>query len=137
MVLKLPPLPITPSRSEDQESAAVSAALSSSASVTLPAKLTLAPKVKFDPFAGDEIVTTGTAPVALTVIVMAALSLNPPESVTDAVIICVPTLSVEIEKLPPFPMTPSRSELQLRAAVSVALLSSASVAEPVKEMEAA
>ena len=53
-----------------------------------------------------------------------------PESVTDAVIVCVPTLNVLVEKLAPDPIGPSRSDDQERRALMFP--SSASMAVPVK-----
>ena len=67
---------------------------------------------------------------AETVTVMEALFVLPPESVTDAVIVCVPLVNVR-EKLPPVPIVPSRLEVQTSFAVRSP--SSGSDAEPEKE----
>ena len=58
---------------------------------------------------------------------------NPPLSVTEAVMICVPTGSVA-DMDPPVPIEPP-SDVQARAAAKVILSSSVSVTEPVKLIE--
>ena len=55
---------------------------------------------------------------APTVMETLALTTFPPESVTDAVIVWTPPLSV-LEKLPPVPIWPSLLEVQIREAVRV------------------
>ena len=54
----------------------------------------------------------------------------PPESLTEAVIVCVPTLRTN-EGFPPEPIPPSMLEFQLR--LPVRSPSSVSLAEPVNE----
>src|SRR5688572_17168151 len=66
----------------------------------------------------------------LTAIVMDADPERPPESVTDAVMVCEPTVSALVEKVPPEPIAPSRLDTHERLAVR--LPSSVSVAVPVK-----
>ena len=63
---------------------------------------------------------------AVTVIVMNADPDSPPESVTDAVIVCEPTVSALVETVPPDPIAPSRFELH--EMLPVTLPSSVSVA---------
>ena len=47
------------------------------------------------------IVTVGGVLGGVTVTVMLAASVKPPESVTEAVIVCVPTDRLEVENEPP------------------------------------
>jgi len=56
------------------------------------------------------LLTVGAVLVAtgLTVNVMEADPRSPPESVTDAVMVCVPIVSPLVEIVPPDPITPSR-----------------------------
>ncbi len=69
---------------------------------------------------------------ASTTTVMEALPVSPPESVTEAVIVCVPSLSTALKE-PPVPICPSRLEVQTR--LLVRLPSSASAAAPEKLIE--
>lgn len=64
-----------------------------------------------------------------TVIVMLSDPVRPPESVTEAVIVCVPT-ERPVKKAPPEPITPLMLEVQTRLAFR--LPSSASLAVPEK-----
>lgn len=77
---------------------------------------------------------TITVPLAAgwTTTVMEALPVRPPESLKEAVMVCVPTLSTALKE-PPVPISPSRLEVQAR--LPVRSPSSASVAVPVKLME--
>ncbi|MBK7518547.1 MAG: hypothetical protein IPI75_00010 [Gammaproteobacteria bacterium] len=59
-----------------------------------------------------------------------SLAVAPLESVTEAVIVCVPALRAVVLKAAPEPITPSRLELQLSDAAR--LPSSVSVAVPPK-----
>ena len=68
-----------------------------------------------------------------TVMVIWSSPVPPPESVAEAVIVCVPRLSVEVLKLAPEPIAPSMLEVQLSEALM--LPSSGSMAAPVKLME--
>src|SRR5687768_9743724 len=68
-----------------------------------------------------------------TVTEMAADAGAPPASVTEAVIVWVPSESALVEMEPPIPSAPSR--LELHASVAVRDPSSASLAEPVNVME--
>lgn len=78
-------------------------------------------------------VTSAGGGDALTVTETDALPVKPPLSVTDAVIVCVPTLSVR-EKLPPVPICPSRLDVHTRLAVRFP--SCVSLAEPENEIVA-
>ena len=73
--------------------------------------------------------TNGTGGVLIVTVIM-SLSESPPASVTDAVIVCVPTLSVDVEKPAPEPMLPSRSDDHDR--LTLISPSSVSFAVPVK-----
>jgi hypothetical protein len=81
--------------------------------------------------ARDATVTVWFA-IGPTVTVIEALPVRPPESVTEAVMVCVPSLSTALKE-PPVPIWPSRLEVQTR--LLVRLPSSVSVAEPEKLME--
>ena len=124
-VLKDPPEPMAPSRSEVHAMLAVRSP--SSASLAEPVNVTLSPVLNPAPSTGAVIVTLGAA---LTVMVMASLSWSPPASVTLAVMTWVPADSAAVEKEPPLPMAPSRSDVH--AMLAVRSPSSASLAEPVK-----
>ncbi len=68
----------------------------------------------------------------VTVILGGVTGLKPPLSVTVAVIVCTPTLSVPEPKISPDPITPSRLDNQLRFALRAP--SYASLALPLKVM---
>ena len=87
----------------------------------------------YSDFAAEYIAATTSVGVAPTVTVTESLPGSPPESVTEAVIMWVPSLRVA-EKLPPVPIGPTKSEVQLRLPVRVP--SSVSVAVPAKLMVA-
>jgi hypothetical protein len=127
LLLNEPPAPIVPSILDVQLSDPVS--VPSSVSVALPAKLMLAPSGKLEPSLGDEIATDGESLV--TVILIASEPGNPPESVTEAVIVWVPADRLVLNE-PPAPIVPSILDVQLSEPVSVP--SSRSVALPVKPM---
>ena len=128
VVLNDPPEPILPSMLDDQLSDAVS--VPSSVSVAEPAKLMLSPTPKLEPVGGDEIVTDGESLVMMTLIVSEPD--NNSESVTEAVIVCVPTDKLLVLNEPPEPIPPSRFDVHAIAAVSATSSSSASVALPTK-----
>ena len=73
------------------------------------------------------IVKPGGTTTSTVTVIMADPS-KPPESVTDAVTVWVPTLSV-VEKLPPLPIAPSRFETQDRPAVRSPFSASSAVPE--------
>lgn len=89
------------------------------------------------PFAGELIATVGgvLSGIMSGVIVTVVLpeSVRPPESATDAVIMCVPTDKLEEENVPPEPIGPSMLEIQTR--LPLRLPSSESLAVPVKVIE--
>ena len=119
------PVPIAPSRSEDHDRLA--AISPSSVSMALPVNVIKLPAVNEAPSTGAVIATTGAV---LTVTVIQEEPKTPPLSVTDAVIVWVPTERVAIEKEPPVPIAPSRSEDHDRLAEISP--SSVSMALPVK-----
>ena len=125
---KEPPVPMAPSREEVQARLAVRSP--SSASVAVPAKLMLVPSANVLPSSGAVMVTVGDV-FELTVTVIESLPAKPPESVTKAVIVWVPTERTA-EKEPPVPMAPSRDDVQVRLPVRTP--SSGSVAVPAKRM---
>jgi hypothetical protein len=89
----------------------------------------LAPSGKLEPSLGVEITTDGESLV--TVILIASEPGNPPESVTEAVIVWVPVDRLVLNE-PPAPIVPSILDVQLSDPVSVP--SSKSVALPAKSM---
>ena len=124
------PEPIMPSMLEVQ--VRLPLRFPSSASAAVPEKLTNATGEWLLPFVGTVIVTTGAVLVIVTV--MLSVPDRPPESVTVVVIVCLPTDRLEMEKEPPEPIEPSRSELQVILAARSP--SSRSVAVPMKFTEA-
>src|SRR5436309_16102307 len=91
-------------------------------------------EVRLAPLPGLLIDTTGGVfGLGPTVTVTVAEPALPAESVTRAIMLCVPLLSA-FWKLPPLPICPSRSEVQTRVAVK--LPSSWSEAEPEKRIAA-
>ena len=62
---------------------------------------------------------------------MEALPVRPPESATEAVMTCVPSLNTALKE-PPVPICPARLDVQTRLLVRSP--SSASIAEPEKMM---
>ena len=84
---------------------------SSSVSLPLPLNVTASPSSELEPFAGAVIVTVGAVFAASTVMLIWAEPLRLPLSVTDAVIVCVPTDSVDTPNVAPLPIAPSRFEL--------------------------
>jgi hypothetical protein len=68
----------------------------------------------------------GAVLAAVTAIVIDADPGSPPESVTDAVMVCEPAVSALVENVPPDPIAPSR--LDTHEMLPVRLPSSASVA---------
>jgi hypothetical protein len=112
-VEKNPPEPIEPSRFELQARLLVK--LPSSKSLAQPWKFKVATEVYVLPSAGEVIVTVGGVLNPPTVIVILSESGNPPESLTEAVIVCVPT-ERPVEKEPPEPIEPSMLEVQTRLA---------------------
>ena len=122
-----PVLPMLPSISEFQDRFAVMSP--SSKSLAVPTKVMLVPSMTLDELAGAVMDTVGAA---FTVTVMASDPAKLPLSVTEAVMVWVPTVRVLIENEPVLPMLPSMSELQDKfAAMSP---SSVSLAEPTKAM---
>ena len=116
LVAKLAPVPMTPSRLDDQDKLAPR--VPSAVSVAVPAKAIEVPPTNDDPLAGAVIVTVGG--VFGTAVTVTLIELEPmacPESVTDAVIVCVPTPRVLVEKLAPVPIGPSRLDNQARLAL--------------------
>ena len=81
------------------------------------------------PFAGEVIAAVGEVLGSSIVTVTLSELVRPPESVTEAVIVCVPTERT-VENAPPEPIGPSRLEFQVR--LLVRLPSSASLAVPEK-----
>src|SRR5688572_15750208 len=71
----------------------------------------------------------GAVLAAVTAIVIDADPGSPPESVTDAVMVCEPAVRVLVENVAPEPITPSRLDVHDR--LFVRLPSSVSVAVPV------
>ena len=130
VVANPPPLPMVPSRLDVHARLAVM--VPSSASVAIPAKLMLVPSTTDVPEGGAVIVTVGAVltGTAVTVTLMASVPGRLPLSVTDAVMVWVPTDNVVVTKAPPVPRVPSRLEVQTRLAVKIP--SSASVAVPAK-----
>ena len=125
---KAPPAPIAPSRLEVHDRLALRSP--SSASVADAANAMLAPSVNEAPLAGLLIVTAG-ATLAATVTLITSEADRPPESVTVAVIACVPTLNTA-EKPPPVPIAPSRLDVHDKLAVTSP--SSSSLAEAANAM---
>jgi hypothetical protein len=123
------PLPSTPLRLEVHTICAERSP--SSASLAVPENVITSPTTKVEPFAGERIVTTGRA---LTLTVIWAVPVSPPLSVAEAVIVCVPTERVLVEKEPPVPMGPFKLDVQ--ASDAVRLPSWVSLAVPLNVMEA-
>src|SRR5262245_42921516 len=116
------PVPRMPSRSEDQRMVREV----SSKSVAVAVKVIDAPCSKVEPVAGPVMFPVG---VELTTTVMDAEVLLPPESVTEAVMVWVPELSVLLVSDTPVPRLPSRLDDQ---ATEVRVPSSRSLALAVK-----
>src|SRR2546430_1028997 len=121
----VPPVPSAPSRSEVQ--AVVLDTLPSSGSVAAAVNAIVSAWLKRAPLSGVVIVTAGRPE---TVIEREADAVRPPLSLTLAVRVCTPAVSVERVRLPPVPSAPSRLEVQVMAAVR--LPSSRSVALAVR-----
>ena len=77
-----------------------------------------------EPSAGAVIETVGAT---LIVTVIAVEPGAPWLSVTDAVIVCEPAVSDDVENEPPVPIAPSALEVQLRPAVSTKAFSGSSM----------
>ena len=110
--LKVPPVPIWPSRSDVQTMALVRSP--SIESMAVPAKVIGCPGRNLLPRAGDVMVTTGGAS-ASTVSVSCALPVSLALSVADAVMVCTPADRLEVVKPAPVPIWPSRLEVHLRS----------------------
>src|SRR2546422_403583 len=123
LVVIVPPVPSAPSRSEVQ--VVVLDTSPSSGSVAAAVNEIVSAWLKRAPLNGVVIVTAGRPE---TVIEREADAVRPPLSVTLAVRVCTPALSVERVRLPPVPSAPSRLEGQGTAAGR--LPSSRSVALP-------
>src|SRR5436309_12895032 len=108
----VPPVPSAPSRSEVQ--AVVLDTSPSSGSVAAAVNGITAAWWKRAPLGGVVIVTAGRPE---TVIEREADAGRRPLSVTVAVRVCTPAVSVERVRLPPVPSAPSRLEVQVMAAV--------------------
>jgi uncharacterized membrane protein len=102
LVEKLAPVPIWPLRLDVQTSFELM--LPSCGSVALPENVRAVPLTTLALLAGVLIDTVGGVFGAVTVTVMEALAVKPPESVTEAVMVCVPTVRLENEKLAPVPI---------------------------------
>ena len=110
--LKVPPVPIWPSRSDVQTMALVRSP--SIESMAVPAKVIGWPGRNLLPRAGDVMVTTGGAS-ASTVSVSWLLPVSLTLSVADAVMVCTPADRLEVVKPAPVPIWPSRLEVHLRS----------------------
>src|SRR5438445_3504476 len=108
--LKLPPVPIWPSRFEVQIMLAVRSP--SIESMAVPVKVAGWPGRNLSPRFGDVIVNTGGAS-ASTVSVICALPVSLELSVADAVMVCTPADRLEVVKVVPAPMLPSRLDVHL------------------------
>ena len=124
-VVTLAPVPRVPSRLEVQTRLAAR----SSSSITLAVRVRAVASVALLASAGAVMVTVG-GPFTTTVIVL--LPVAPRESVAEAVMVWAPTESAEVVTLAPAPNEPSRSELQVRLALTSP--SSGSLALPEKVM---
>src|SRR5689334_2240893 len=105
-------------------------------SLALPLNDTEAPCTTFDPFVGLTMVTTGAVLTGggwTIERLIECASLNPPWSVTLAVITCAPTLRLPVENDEPVPICPSRLEVQTIEALRLPL--SGSVALPEKVID--
>ncbi len=111
----MPPEPMVPARLDVHERLAVRSP--SSVSLAFPVKKIGLPTVKLEPSGGALMAAVGGWLGSFTVTVIMSLPGSPPVSVTDAVMVCVPAVSVEVEKLPPEPMAASRLEVHERLAV--------------------
>ena len=127
----VPPEPITPSMLEVQVRLPLK--LPSSGSLAVPVKVTEALERCELLSAGAMIVAAGAVFGGAIVMVMLSESVKPPESVTEAVIVCVPTDRLEVETVPPEPIEPSILENQTR--LPFRRPSSVSVAIPLKVTE--
>ncbi len=114
LMLRDPPLPKAPSRSDDQTIVAVRSP--SSASLAVALRPSGVPSLMVVPALGAEIVTTGAA-LSTTVSVVWALPELPTLSAAEAVSVWVPTESVFRASVPPAPSEPSRLEAQAIEAV--------------------
>src|SRR5688500_15213478 len=101
---------MTPSRSDDQDRPSLM--VPSCASVAAPLNVIELPRTNVVPAAGTPIVTVGAVLVAtgFTVIATDAVPTSPPDSVTDAVMVCAPSVSALVDPVAPDPITPSRSD---------------------------
>ena len=122
------PVPRAPSRLDAQRTVAPRFPSSGSAA-TAPRRTGLAVS-RLVCGAGATIAIAGGTLGGRTTIVRSACPVRPPASVAAAVTVCVPTERRVVEKLPPAPIAPSRSEIQRSAGVR--LPSVASVAVPLK-----
>src|SRR5438552_11887541 len=108
--LNEPPVPIWPSRFEVQIMFAVRSP--SIESMAVPVKVAGWPGRNLSPRFGDVIVTTGGAS-ASTVSVICALPVSLALSVADAVMVCRPAERLEVLRVVPAPMLPSRLDVHL------------------------
>src|SRR5579862_9892638 len=124
-VEKLAPVPIWPLRLDVHTSFELM--LPSLVSVALPENVIEVPLTTLVLLAGLLIETVGGVFGAVTVTVMEALAVKPPESVAEAVIVCVPTARLA-EKLAPVPIWPLMLEVQ--TSLELRVPSCVSVAAP-------
>src|SRR3989442_12242717 len=109
--VKLPPVPIWPSRSDVHSMGLVRSR--SIEWMAVPVKVAGCPGRNLLPGLGDVMVTTGGAS-ASTVSVSSALPVSLELSVADAVMVCTPADRPEVVKPAPVPIWPSRLEVHLR-----------------------
>lgn len=102
--------------------------LPSSVSLAVPVKITELPDKYELPGAGEVIAIVGEVLGVVIMTLMLFEPVKPPESVTEAVIVCVPTDKLEVENVPPEPIEPSMLEVQVR--LSLRPPSSISKAQP-------
>src|SRR5581483_3692752 len=112
-----PPLPITPSRSETQESCAVMVPFRP---VAVPVNVTACPMSTVVPVAGAVMLTCGACVCAAAVIeTMIELELESPfVSTPVAVITCVPRARFEVTRFGPVPSAPFRLDDHLIVALT-------------------
>jgi len=90
------------------------------------------PNTNVEPSAGESIEIVGAREPLITLIIITYSPVSPPESVTEAVIVWVPSPSFT-ENDPPVPIVPSRSEVQVKLVVRFP--SSLSIAVPAKSIQ--
>ena len=122
----VPPEPIGPSMLEIQTRLPLR--LPSSVSLAVPVKITELPDKYELPGAGEVIAIVGEVLGVVIMTLMLFEPVKPPESVTEAVIVCVPTDKLDVENVPPEPIEPSMLEVQVR--LSLRPPSSISKAQP-------